>query len=376
MERIGIFGGSFNPVHKEHYKIAKGAIEELSLDKLYVVPTFLSPHKKSAVMASGEDRFNMLKICFSDLPKTEVCNYELKAQGVSYTYLTILHFKKLHPNAKLYLIMGSDMLENFPTWKNPEIITENATLALLERRGDGINTQKIVDIVKNRFNANVEVLKEFGTTYSATEIRVNCALGLSVSEFLDGGVADYIKLHNLYQGDEYYNYVKRALPEKRLIHTAGVIITALKYAKVLGVDSKKAELSALLHDVAKYVDINSVPKGVVPSDCPIEVAHQYVGEYIANKVLGVKDEEVLNAIKFHTTGRPNMTALEKIIYISDLLEPSRKYIGVDELRRAVLKDFNEGFIVCINEVLQFLQKQGGEIYPLTIETTKYYNESV
>ena len=375
MEKIGIFGGSFNPVHNEHYKIAKGAIEELNLDKLYIVPTNIAPHKQNLSAISGEDRLNMLEICFANVKKAEICDYEIKSKGVSYTYLTILHFKKLYPSAQIYFMMGSDMLENFPTWKNPEIITKNASLVLVERRGEDLDTFKLVNKIKELYGVDVAVLNEYGTTFSATEIRVRASLGLSIEKFLPKGVEDYIKTHNLYAGDEYYEYVKSVLPNKRLNHTAGVIITAIKYAKLLNVDVKKAELSALLHDIAKYENVENFDDSVVPKDCPSEVAHQFIGERIARCKLKVKDEDVLNAIKYHTTGRPNMSLLEKIIYVADLLEPSRAYKGVDELRKAVQDDFESGFKICIEEVLEFLQKQGGEIYPLTTETTKFYKQT-
>ena len=132
------------------------------------------------------------------------------------------------------------------------------------------------------------------------------------------------------------------------------------------------EISALLHDCAKYVEVDDLEKYDIPKNCPKEVMHQYVGAYVAEKILNVKDEEILLAIKFHTSGRKEMTLLEKIIYTADIIEPSRKFLGVEELRLAVEKDFESGFLICIAEILEFLKKQGGDIYPLSIEACEYY----
>ncbi len=371
MEKIGIFGGSFNPVHVEHIKIAKGAIKELGLDKLLVVPTFTSPHKLSDKMPSAIDRLNMLKLAFSSEERVEVSDYEINAKGISYTYLTVLYYKKIYPNATLYLIMGSDMLENFPTWKNPEIISENCELALLSRKGDDNLNAIAIKKVKELYNKEVLFLKTEGECVSSTEVRLRAKLDLDFSSLIDKKVENYIIANNLYKGNKYYDYINKNLTEKRKIHTLGVILTAKSLAKRLGVSQEKAETASLLHDVAKYEDVNNY-KDILPNSCPKDVAHQFIGEYIIKTKLGVTDEDILNAVKYHTTGRGNMSTLEKIVYVADLIEPSRKYQMVSYLREVINNDFESGFKICVKEVLDFLKKGGGEIYYLTVEAYEYY----
>ncbi len=371
MKRIGIFGGSFNPVHNEHIKIAKGAIKELGLDELLVIPTFISPHKISFEMPSGEHRYNMLKLAFKGVSKVTVSDYEITKNEISYTYLTLSHYVNVYKGATFYLIMGSDMLENFPTWKNPEFIIKNANLVLISREGDSnLNSPAIIKI-KELYNKEVIILNTFGKEVSSTEVRLRLKLDLPVDNLILNEVKDYIISNNLYQKDKYYSYIVNALPEKRRVHTLGVILTAKKFAKQLKESEEKAELSALLHDMAKYEDYKNY-LDVLPSDCTPNVAHQFIGEHLAKTVLDISDIDVLNAVKYHTTGRANMSTLEKIIYVSDLIEPSRKYQMVTYLREVIKGDFNKGFKICVKEVLDFLKEQKEEIYYLTNESYNYY----
>ena len=368
--KIAIFGGSFNPVHNEHVKVALGALEELKLDKLIIMPTFISPHKQNAEVISANHRLNMLKIAFRRFDKVEISDYEIEKGGVSYTYQTVEHYKNLYSGADLYFMVGSDMLEDFPTWKNPQSICDNATLLLTERRNGEFDNQKLIKKVEELYNAKIERLNVYGENLSSTKIRTYKKLGLSLDGLVPNEVEEYIEKNEVYSSNKYYDYIKNNLPEKRLIHTAGVIITALNLAKKLGVDLKKAELSALLHDVAKYKNPSDYKNFTLPGNMPKDVEHQFLGAYIAKEELNVQDEDVLSAIKYHTTGRSGMTMLEKVIYIADLIEPSRRFIGVESLREEINKDFNKGFKVCLEEIVEFLIKSGKEVYSLTQDALK------
>ena len=130
--KIAIFGGTFNPVHNEHVELVKAAIKELSLDKLFIVPTFAPPHK-NVVPAPAEDRLNMLKLAFSGVDKAEISDFELKNGGKSYSYVTAEHFSGLYPEAKLYFLVGDDMLTDFKTWRFPERLLDVAELAVFGR---------------------------------------------------------------------------------------------------------------------------------------------------------------------------------------------------------------------------------------------------
>ena len=264
------------------------------------------------------------------------------------------------------------MLENFPTWKYPERILKSSSLVLVERKnGESCDEQSILKI-NSLFNASVTRVKVFGETVSSTKIRVYQALGLPLSNLVPSAVESYILNNSLYKQNELYSYVERALPQKRRVHVAGVILTATSLAKKLGADVKKAEISALLHDIAKYENPDNFSDFKLPSETPEDIVHQYLGEYIARIKLGVLDEDVLTAIKYHTTGRPQMSLLEKIIYVADIIEPSRMFLGVEQLREEIKKDFFQGFKICLEEIVDFLLKSGKEVYPLTLDALNYY----
>lgn len=376
MERIGIFGGSFNPVHSEHIKVALEAVKELQLNKLFIIPTYVAPHKQGVEVLSASDRLNMLNLAFLGNDKIVISDYEIKAQGVSYSYLTIRHFKELYSDSELFFLMGSDMLENFPTWKNPDDIVKNCNLVLINRQGNGVNDDILIENIKTLFNHSVIKLNVSGKDLSSTEIRARKMLGLPLDGLVTKEVEEYIDANNLFKPNKYYEYIKNNIPEKRKTHILGVVLTALKIAKNFDIDKTKVELSALLHDSAKYIQIAKADyiKYGVPNDCPSQVVHQYMGAYIAEKELGITDLDILNAIRYHTSGRKNMSLLEKIIYTADIIEPSRKFNGVEELRIAVENNFESGFITCVKEILEFLQKSGEEIYPLSVEACEFYQK--
>ena len=118
MERIAFFGGTFNPVHNEHVLTVAAAVKELKLDKIFIVPTFLPPHKNVSP-AKSADRINMLKIAFKGnanlSEKTEISDYEIENGGKSYSFITAEHFRKEYPNARLFMLVGGDMLKDFKT---------------------------------------------------------------------------------------------------------------------------------------------------------------------------------------------------------------------------------------------------------------------
>lgn len=172
--------------------------------------------------------------------------------------------------------------------------------------------------------------------------------------------------------------IKKHLPEKRYIHTIGVTDTAITLAKQYGADEKKAEIAGIFHDYAKYrpkqemIDIineEDLPKDLLMYSS--ELWHAPVGAILVKKEIGITDEDILRAIRSHTTGRARMTTLEKVIMLADYIEPNRSFPGVDDVRELAKLELNKALIVSIQNTIQFLLNKNELIYPKTIET---YND--
>ena len=377
--RIAIFGGSFDPIHTEHIRLAQAAIKELGLDKLFVMPVYAAPHKKGKVLSPDKDRLEMCRLAFADESKVEVSGYEIQKQGTSYTYLTCQHFRAIYPTAEIFWIVGADMLQDFPTWRNPEIILDNVTLAACGRESKQEDWWKTEQAKFNAlFKKSFVYFAYNGAAVSSTKIRVLSGAGVDLTGLVAEDVAAYMQEKGLYA----IQNADRALgleKEQRRAHSLRVAELAAKRATKLGISEKKAIEAALFHDCAKNLSPNSeyLVGFNLPTkwgEIPDEAKHQFAGAYVAEKRFGVTDEEVLNAVCYHTSGRPNMGELEKLIFLADMLEEERRYQGVDELRALFWK--GESLDECLEEALRqtllFLKSKGGEIYPLTQQAYDYY----
>ncbi|WP_144511151.1 bis(5'-nucleosyl)-tetraphosphatase (symmetrical) YqeK [Bacillus sp. FJAT-22090] len=170
--------------------------------------------------------------------------------------------------------------------------------------------------------------------------------------------------------EQLLDQMKSRMPEKRYIHTRGVAMTAIHLAKKYGEDTEKAEIAGILHDSVKYAGkewlrniILSEKMDPTLLDFHHELWHAPVGSYVAKTEFQIEDEDILQAIKYHTTGRAGMSPLEKIIYISDMIEPSRNFPGVDLLREKAEKDLEDAMLSCIQHSVTFLIEKKQPVFP-------------
>ncbi|MBZ5749319.1 MULTISPECIES: bis(5'-nucleosyl)-tetraphosphatase (symmetrical) YqeK [Metabacillus] len=173
--------------------------------------------------------------------------------------------------------------------------------------------------------------------------------------------------------------VAEQITEHRYVHTLGVMETAIQLAKRFGDDPKKAELAAIFHDYAKFRPKEEMKKIIKEQKMPeqllvhnSELWHAPVGAFLVEKEVGITDRDVLSAIKYHTSGRPNMTLLEKIIYVADYIEPGRHFPGVDEVRVLAENDLDRALIKSIQNTIMFLLKKNQAVYPETIQTYNFF----
>ncbi len=199
--KIGMFGGSFNPIHIGHIELANIFTEKLSLDKLLIIPTCVPPHKASKDMATSSQRFDMCRIAVSDNHKFEVSDIEIKRGGASYTYQTILQLLNIYSAAELFLIIGADMFMTLQDWKNPDIIFKNATICTVPRNSDNYEILLKHSEYLAGIGAKSKILSTPLTQISSTIIRNAIKNNdIKIKNLLPDGVYDYIKNNNLYKG--------------------------------------------------------------------------------------------------------------------------------------------------------------------------------
>lgn len=183
---------------------------------------------------------------------------------------------------------------------------------------------------------------------------------------------------------KYSDEIKDRIGEKRFLHTLRVKDTAIELAKIYSVDEDKAAVAGLLHDCAKIRDVNLLKEEAQENGLKVEgdfekapqIIHSYLGSLFAEKLYNVHDEDILNAIKYHTTGRENMSSLEKIIFLADSIEPMRNFDGVIKLRELSYKDLDEAMYFSLNSTIKMLAEKNIYIVPETLYARNFYREMV
>ena len=388
--KIGIYGGTFNPVHTGHIHAAKQTSEILGLDKLIMIPDRIAPHKQiPAGSPTPQQRFEMLTLAVAGEEKTEVSDIELKREGMSFTYLTVEALARQYPGAELYLLMGTDMFLSFHTWREPKRITDKATLAVMYRGEKG--EQAKIDACKAGMEEDgirVVLVKNDTIPISSTQLRRLIAFGCA-GAFLSEGVDEYIRRNKLYDaGAEWKNLpmeqlepiVIRLLNPNRVAHVLGCRDTAVELAKYWGADENDAARAGILHDITKALDgplqltlceaygkILSAFSRKYP-----KTLHALTGSLVAERIFG-ENPAVVSAICHHTTGKADMTLLEKIIYVADYMEPCRNFPGVEQLRQLAFSDIDAALKLGLEITLQHLANLGDEVSPESREALEYLN---
>lgn len=199
IKKLGMLGGSFNPIHLGHIGLAQAFISHLQLDRVLLMPAFVPPHKESLQLASVEDRCNMCQIAARGHDEIEVSRLEIERGGKSFTADTLRSLKELYPKAQLYLITGADMFLTLQDWQEPETIFSLAAICTAPRGAAGRETLLKHAEFLNTLGARCEVLKEPIMQVSSSAIRQTAACGGFVAPLTGEGVAEYIRTNGLYK---------------------------------------------------------------------------------------------------------------------------------------------------------------------------------
>jgi len=392
---IAIMGGTFDPIHYGHLVSAEAVRKEFNIDKIVFIPSGQPPHKEGTGVSEKRIRYAMAEIATLSNENFDVSTIEIDREGTTYTVDTIEEIKKIcSPDTKIYFITGADAIEKIFTWKNAEKLLKMCEFIAVTRPGhDKKKLMKHISSIENECRINLHFLEIPALAISSTDIRQRVLSNKSIKYLLPEDVERYIYKYGLYKKIPIakildYNTIDTMLREdlstKRYLHTMGTAEEAVKLAKVHGEDEDKAYIAALFHDCAKEIEdsqklalckeygikLDSIIKQ------QISLSHGFLGAEIAKKFFGVEDDEILDSIRYHTTGRKNMSKLEKIIYIADVIEPTRGYTEeLKALRKIAYEDLDKTMIVCLQNTLKLTIEKKQMFHPRGIEALDYFERS-
>ena len=250
--KIGIYGGTFDPVHMGHIFVARSVKQELGLDRVDFVVAADPPHKHSAERTPAALRFDMVCAALKRERGMRASDIEIRRGGVSYTVDTLREMKRINKKAGLYFIVGADMLEDFPKWKNPKEILELAALVAVNRRGQERNIEAIADGIRAEFGGRVEIISAEGPDISSTEIRRRVQNAQTVERLVPLSAEMLLYEKRLYQPksiEQLAERVSNVLDEYRMRHTMLTVREAVGLAQYHGLSTEKARLAALLQSL-------------------------------------------------------------------------------------------------------------------------------
>lgn len=389
--KIGIVGGTFDPIHDAHLRLGYEAMEKIGLDKIVFMPTG-NPYFKSGKrnITDAGHRSAMVKLAIQREDRFVFSDMEIRRHGETYTAETLRELSAAWPNVDFHFIMGADSLRDIDRWYKPEVIFGNAVVVVANRNHQ-VNDKRLESDMKflyEKYAARIIPLEFESMDISSSDIRAQIQSGEWDNIPVPEQVLSYIRVHGLYglsgnyrsediseksvdtevdfsgytslSEEEIHQKLRHSIKPSRYQHTLGVIETAVALARHWGtVSVTRAHLAALLHDCGK--------------EAGDALSHASIGAELARKEYGISDEEILSAIASHTTGKQGMSELDKIIFIADYIEPGRNQApGLENLRKKAYEDIDATLVHILRDTLTYLQNIGAEIDEQSIKTYNYY----
>lgn len=385
--KIAIYGGSFNPPHCGHVEAARTIADTLKPDKLLIIPASIPPHKELAEGSpDAEERLLLAKMAFAEIPGAEVCDIEIRREGRSYSADTLEQLMGIYPGAEFIFAMGTDMLLSFEEWYRYRFLLENMTLAVFCRNeGEDAEIQRHAEYLKNEYGARIIGINHEPRPMSSTDLRDMLPRRMGASWIPESVYAHIIRTGDYGAKPELYWLREKAydmLKPKRVAHVAGCESEAVKLAQFWGEDPETAAEAGILHDITKKLVLSDQlilcdKYGIINDTAETEnvkLLHAKTGAAVARDMFNIGDE-VYEAIRWHTTGKPDMTLLEKIIYMADYIEPTRDFPGVEDLRELAYKDLDEAMTLGLEMSLEDIRSYGWEPYIATVDAYNWYRSN-
>lgn len=389
---IGIFGGSFDPIHIGHRRIIEAALSKYKFSKFYLMPTSGAEYKERFLSLAGH-RYALCSLAIEDLPEVKLSRLELKqTEEPNYTANTVkLLGERLEAKGikkyKLFLIYGSDALEYFERWYKPEKILKRASLLIALRGNDHLEAEKYyakARYLEEKYGGTIEFFPMESIEISSTQLRSDLQEDIVERRYYPPGVANFLKQHKIYKFYKdfqnlspethaalrrFENILWSQMPFRRLIHSENVSLYACHLAAVHGVDPNKAAIAGLLHDACKNIPLHEqyeyASKSGFMEELNDKLVHGPASAYWLREVLEIEDQDIYDAVMYHTTARPQMPDLEKILYLADKIEFGRSFADLPEIRTVAEKDLDAALVLCFIEVIDAMGRRGQKLHPLS-----------
>jgi nicotinate-nucleotide adenylyltransferase len=354
--KLAILGGSFNPVHLGHLYLAESALK-LGYDRLILVPTFTSPFKPGARDTAPQNRLDMLAASAPADPRFAIDDCEIRREGVSYTIDTITDIiNRYRPEGKPGLILGDDLAAGFTGWRDCEKIAALVDIIIARR----LSSKPVI------FSYPYKQLDNAILDISSRDIRSRIQSGKSWRYLVPEGARFIIEDRRLYGYRPEWagppkaltapaesaaraeialieNAVRSMVSPSRFLHSRAVAALSWELCVRFGQDPDRGYLAGIAHDIAKSMGEDELKRFAKKDGKPVSgleqkkpsLLHSRAGAVLLRERFGINDEEVLAAVRNHTLGSLTMGPLEKIVYIADKIEPTRKS---EQLRRG---DFDQ-----------------------------------
>lgn len=386
--KIAIYGGSFNPPHCGHVEAAAAVMDHLKPDKMLIIPASIPPHKELCIDSPDpQERLLLTRLAFSELEGAEVSDIEILREGKSYSAETLEQLMKLYPGAEFSFAMGTDMFLSFEQWYRYRFLLENMTLAVFCRcYGEDARILEHAEYLKKEYGAKCVFVPHEPQPMSSSDIRDMLRRRMGVSYLPEKVYARIIENGDYGAKPELYWLREKAhamLKPSRVAHVIGCEAEAVQLAKRWGEDPENAAEAGILHDITKKLVLSDQlilcrKYGIINDNAEernFKLLHAKTGAAVARALFGISDE-VYNAIRWHTTGKPDMTLLEKIIYMADYIEPNRDFPGVEELRKLAYEDLDKAMALGLEMSLEDIKSSGQEPYKDTVEAFEWYSQLV
>lgn len=360
MRHVGVLGGTFDPIHAGHLALARAALTVGDLDEVLLAPAGCPPHKKS-VSAPASARLDMCRLAVAGEERIRVTTLDMRREP-SYTLHLVRRLMREYPDTAFTFLTGADKLRSMPHWEGARELFVLCDFLCFPRPGEDM-TRPLLKLEKA--GARVRLAPMMPLTVSSLGVREAVARGEESADVPDA-VMDFIAVNSLYRPN-YLPRLREMMNERRFRHTLGVRKTAVELARRFSLPVLKAAEAGVLHDCAKGMSVREQRKiaekhgltsdeGVLSSGA---LMHGMVGAVLAQELFGVRDEEVLDAIRYHTTGRAGMTDLDMCIFVADAIEPTREdYEGLAWMRYLAQYSLRAATLASLYGTRAYLEGQG------------------